>query len=142
MNFSNQQQGFTLIEVVITVAIVAILATIAYPAYTNHVREARRVDALSMLMSAAQRQERFYATSSPNSYASSMSALGYSSDTPATDGDWYVVAVVSGGAEQFLVQAQAAGDQVKDECYRMRVDHLGRTSAFDADDKRVDDECW
>ena len=52
--------GFTLIEVMIVVAIVAILASIALPAYTSYVARARRADARTQLLGAAQFMQRFY----------------------------------------------------------------------------------
>lgn len=52
--------GFTLIELMITVAIVAILASIAYPSYQDHVRQSRRADAQTALLELAQFMERYY----------------------------------------------------------------------------------
>jgi type IV pilus assembly protein PilE len=52
------QKGFTLIEIMIVVAIVAILAAIAFPSYARYVEQARRADAKSALLDAAQRLER------------------------------------------------------------------------------------
>lgn len=51
--------GFTLIELMIAVAIVAILATIAYPSYMVQMRKSRRADAESALMDIAQRQQQY-----------------------------------------------------------------------------------
>lgn len=53
--------GFTLIELMIVVAVIAILASIAYPSYRDSVRKARRVDAKSALTDIAQMQETFFA---------------------------------------------------------------------------------
>ena len=53
-------RGFTLIELMITLAVIAILAAIAYPSYQDSVRKSRRADAKSVLLNAAQWMERFY----------------------------------------------------------------------------------
>jgi len=55
-----QQKGFSLIELMIVVAIVAILGAVAYPSYMNSITDARRTDAQAVLMEAAQYMERFY----------------------------------------------------------------------------------
>lgn len=52
--------GFTLIELMITVAIVAILAAVAYPSYIEHVRKSRRAQAKADLVELAQLAERFH----------------------------------------------------------------------------------
>lgn len=52
--------GFTLIELMIVVAIIGILAAIAYPAYTEQVRRSRRSDAQTVLLEAAQAMQRLY----------------------------------------------------------------------------------
>ena len=54
------EHGFTLIELMITLAVVAILAAIAYPSYQDSVRKSRRADAKSVVLNAAQWMERFY----------------------------------------------------------------------------------
>ena len=55
----NTQSGFTLIELMITVAIVGILAAVAYPAYTDSVRKGKRAEARTALMNLLQQQERY-----------------------------------------------------------------------------------
>ena len=52
--------GFTLMEVMITVVIVAILAGIAYPSYTRFVTETRRSEATIALTQLAAQQEKFF----------------------------------------------------------------------------------
>lgn len=58
----QKQKGFTLIEVIIVVAIVGILAAIALPSYQNSVTKGRRVDAMAALQGLAQAMERHYMT--------------------------------------------------------------------------------
>lgn len=56
----KKQKGFTLVELMISVAIVAILAAVAYPSYTSSVNKGRRADAQNSLLNFAALQERFY----------------------------------------------------------------------------------
>lgn len=70
--------GFSLIELMIVVAIAAILAVIAYPSYQNKVYQSRRADAHAMLLDAAMRQERF--NTDNNTYTTNLTLLGYTSN--------------------------------------------------------------
>lgn len=67
--------GFTLIELMVVVAIVGILAAIAYPSYLDQVRKGRRAEAQALLMELAQRQQNFLMIR--RRYASSLDELGY-----------------------------------------------------------------
>lgn len=57
---TSKQLGFTLIELVIVVAIVAILSAIAYPAYTNHIARGKRAECKSGVLQVMQQQERYF----------------------------------------------------------------------------------
>ena len=56
----KRQRGFTLIELMVTVAIIGILAAIAYPSYLDSVRKSRRTDAKNALTQAMANMERYY----------------------------------------------------------------------------------
>lgn len=56
-----RMSGFTLIEIMITMAIVGILAAIALPSYSSYIARAQRADARAQLVQAAQFMQRFYA---------------------------------------------------------------------------------
>ena len=70
----GHSRGFTLIELMIVIAIVGILAGIAYPSYMDHVRKGNRATAQAVLMELAQRQQNFLMTR--RRYAISLSELG------------------------------------------------------------------
>lgn len=69
-------KGFTLVEVVVTVAIVALLATVAVPSYRNYVLRTNRTVAKSALVDLAARQETYFVNY--KRYATSLSALSLS----------------------------------------------------------------
>jgi type IV pilus assembly protein PilE len=76
--------GFTLIELMVTVAIVTILATIAVTSYTSQIQKSRRTEAKSALLDLAGREERLFSTT--NAYTSDASFLGYATaTTPMTN---------------------------------------------------------
>lgn len=55
----RSQNGFTLLELMIVVAIIGILVTVAYPAYQNSIQQTRRADAHTALMAIQLAQENF-----------------------------------------------------------------------------------
>lgn len=104
---SFKGNGFTLIEVMITVAIVAILASIAYPSYISQVRKSRRSDAVQALSQVQQAQERWRANTT--TYTSALPAappdgLGLSS---TTSGGYYTLAISSNTATGYVATATA-----------------------------------
>jgi type IV pilus assembly protein PilE len=109
--------GFTLLEMLITIAIVGILASVAYPSYLAQVRKGRRADAIHGLAQVMQTQERWRANN-PNYASNSLlttpwpDGLGISSTTA---GAYYTLTISddpSGAA--YTVSAVARGNQAGD----------------------------
>lgn len=127
-------QGFSLIEIIITLAIVAILATITVPSFSGLVAKSRRSDAVSTLLQVQLAQERWRADQL--SYASDLVALGWK-HAESTDG-YYSLRVKHADASGFLVTAQPRGVQQDDVCGIFALDENG--PAFG--DGFADPDCW
>ncbi len=84
----KMQSGFTLIELMITVAIIGILAAIAYPSYQNYTKQTRRSDAQIALTQAANQQERFFTEC--NWYAQTLHGSSRSCGATSANGVLYL----------------------------------------------------
>lgn len=123
-------RGFTLIELMVVVAIVAILATIALPSYQQSVRKSRRADAMLALQQIQIEQEKLRAECT--SYAGTLTGtracgfLGYPSTT-SPDG-YYNLALSTVSDTGFTATATATGSQADDtECLTLTLQVSGLT---------------
>lgn len=111
----STQGGFTLIELMIVVAIVGILAAIAIPNYTEYVRKSRRSDAKSSILEVTQRLERYYTEHAR--YTTSFIDIGYPAAVLDSSQGYYRLTIVAGAtgiASSYTVTATAQGSQVSD----------------------------
>lgn len=79
---ASGQRGFTLIELMVVVAIVGILAAVAMPSYTSYIARASRADARTQLMQAALFMQKFYAAN--DSYKTDRSGSNLDATIPAS----------------------------------------------------------
>jgi type IV pilus assembly protein PilE len=116
--------GFSLIELLITVAIVGILAGVAYPSYTDYVTRSNRSEAQRELMRFANLQEQVFVDT--RSYASDMKGLGFSTVSIDTDSGNYTISVSAQTATTFTLKAVAKKNQVNDTgCKNLTINQLG-----------------
>lgn len=126
--------GFTLIELMVTVAVVAILAAVALPSYADQIRKTRRAVARQEMMDLATAQERFYTNCNrfANTLAGSQadcSGLGRPTATVMTDGNHYQISMAGGGAN-YVLTATPQGEQAHDTyCANLTLDDAGNKGA-------------
>lgn len=128
-------RGFTLIEVMITVAIVGILAAIAYPSYMQYILTSNRSQAAVELTEIANLQEQYYLDH--NQYANGLTQLGYASNTINTQSDHYQVKISNTDRQiDFTVTATAINRQAKDtHCASFTLNYQQVKGA-------THDDCW
>ncbi|WP_460045720.1 type IV pilin protein [Pseudomonas sp. S2_H01] len=136
----SKQRGFTLIELMIAVAIVAILVAIAYPSYTRYVQRGYRAEGLAMLNDAVARTERFYAQNNTYSGAT-LKTIGLVADDKVTilnsASSKYQLTFVTGSssATTYTLQIAPQGTQANDTCGTMTLDQAGTKTPNTP-------ECW
>jgi len=79
----KNKTGFTLIEVMIVVAIIGIIAAIGYPSYTKYLHKAGRAEGSALLLEVMEKQEQHYRRE--RTYAEELSDLGYAGNIAETE---------------------------------------------------------
>jgi len=117
-------RGFTLVEIMIVVAIIGVLASIAYPSYMNYVRQAARSDAKAVLMETVQFMERYYTTN--NTYVGAEALSAVSPKGASGSKVRYNISFSAGpAATSFTLQAVPAGSQTSDSCGTLTLSNTG-----------------
>ena len=128
-------RGFTLIELMIVVAIIAILVAIGYPSYRNQVMKSNRADGKIFALEIADRQERFY--SDQSTYTTTITDLNF--DNANSPEGHYTAAITDDPANDigitYTITVTPAGNQENDKCTSMSINSQGLKSSSP-------DGCW
>ena len=142
---SKRMGGFTLIEIMIVVAIIALLAAVALPAYSRYGFRSRRVDGQDVLMRYAAAEERYFTTH--NQYTATWgpgagAGLEFADNQSTFHGGvgYYTVGITVGpNAQTYTLTATPQGGQANDRCGVLRLDS---TSAKTFAGDELNGHCW
>lgn len=130
----KNQKGFTLIEIMLVVAIIGILAAVATPAYQNYVIKSKRSDAMAGLQQMAAYQEKLFLANRTYSNEAGVSS---------PEGNYTVTVLAANGGMTFVATATpvAGGSQAGDsDCTTLTLANTGKKD-YTGDASSVSD-CW
>jgi len=141
----KKNSGFTLVELMIVLAIITLLATVALPAYNESVDKTRRSDGQSTLLQLTNAMERYYSEQSPFTYVgAALGAGGIFPDEAPLEGaaKYYDLSITAPTATTYTLLATPKGAQLGDGF--MTINQAAQR-AWDRNDNSaidVDEACW
>jgi type IV pilus assembly protein PilE len=131
-------RGYTLIELMVTMAVFAIIASIAYPSYRQFVLKSNRTDAVRTLTSNAQILQRCYSQYFAFNNAACPAVLAI-----ASPNGYYTINNAAVTASTYTLVAKPAGVQADDTtCAQFTLDQTGNETAVDTGGNNQATTCW
>lgn len=127
-------RGFTIVEVLIAMAIIGLLAAIALPSYRQSIRKANRSDAHITMSRLATLQERYFFQNNQytGDFADIITGAVSGATFPTDEGHYSILLNVLGGGTGWSMIATPVGDQANDsECVTLTLTSLGAKTALD-----------
>ena len=137
MKHKARKKGFSLVELMIVVAIVAILVALAIPSYSRYIRKANRGEAQQLLLNWANNQEIWRASHTTYSDGTA-DANGNTLPAPTHDKYTFSVSGVSATAFMLTADPKSGTDQVKDTEQSVNCDPL----TLDQSNAKTPPQCW
>ena len=128
----RSNRGFTLIEIMIVIAIIGIVITIGYPSLTEYVKKGRRAEVAGLLSEQAQVLERFYSKGNVYTGATGLSA----------GNDYYTITPTLTDQTFLLTATRKAGSMATDKCGDFTITNTGVRSMVNAADGLTTKDCW
>ncbi|WP_446937675.1 type IV pilin protein [Pseudomonas aeruginosa] len=130
----TRQKGFTLLEMVVVVAVIGILLGIAIPSYQNYVIRSNRTE--------GQRQERYYSQNPGVGYTKDVTKLGMSSAN--SPNNLYNLTIATPTSTTYTLTATPINSQTRDKtCGKLTLNQLGeRGAAGKTGNNSTVNDCW
>jgi type IV pilus assembly protein PilE len=129
----RSNRGFTLIEIMIVIAIIGIVITIGYPSLTEYVKKGRRTEVAGLLSEQAQILERFYSKNNMYTNATGLSA----------GNDFYTITPTLTDQTFLLTATRKAGSTMaSDKCGNFTLTNTGVRGMVNATSGLTTKDCW